>query len=133
MSLPKLSYVARDELLEGVLAFFRERTGVGVWFQDASSYTITPAEELPAFCSMLINHGRCGLSNPAVEMPTDPALPQLRMCLGGIGHVVIPVIASTPHGTPPGPGRVITEPLAVRETEGSEPLEEARPWRVNPD
>ena len=131
--LPKLSYVVRDELLEGVLAFFKERTGVGVWFQDASSYTIAPATELPAFCSILINHGRCGLNNPAVEMPADTTLPQLRMCLGGIGHVIIPIIASTPSGAPSELGRVITEPLAVRETDPSETLEEALRLHIQPD
>jgi hypothetical protein len=118
--LPRLSYLVRDDLLQVVLAHFTERTGVNVWFQDASGYTIAPETHIPMFCSILINHGRCGLANPSPPMPADPALPQLRMCMGGIGHVILPINSTSPHGVVTELGRVITEPLAVRSTEFAE-------------
>lgn len=131
--LPKLSYLVRDELLQAVLGFFQERTGVRVWFQDVSGYTIAPATEVPAFCSMLINYDRCGLKNPAVEMPADGSLPELRMCMGGIGHLIIPITATSSTGAVRELGRVITEPLAVRPTEFSETFGEAERMHVHPD
>lgn len=131
--LPKLSYLVRDELLQRVLGFFSERTGVRVWFQDSSGYTVAPETNVPAFCSMLINLGRCGLANPEVPMPADPEQPTLRMCVGGIGHVIIPIVVTTESGATMELGRVITEPLAVRETDFSETFAEARKLHTHPD
>ncbi|HEV1996912.1 MAG TPA: hypothetical protein VGR61_02135, partial [Candidatus Dormibacteraeota bacterium] len=71
--------MVRDELLQGILGFFSERTGIRALFQDASGYTIAPATEMPSFCSMLINYGRCGLINSEVKMPPDAELPHMRI------------------------------------------------------
>jgi diguanylate cyclase (GGDEF)-like protein len=131
--LPKLSYLVRDELLQGILGFFTERTGVRAWFQDAGAYTVAPETDLPTFCSMLINHGRCGLANPAVEMPPDPELPQMRICLGGIGHLIFPITVPTASGETAEIGRLITEPVAIRETDFSETFTEAQRMHINPD
>ncbi len=130
---PKLSYLIRDELLQGILGFFSERTGVRALFQDASGYTIAPATEVPSFCSMLINYGRCGLLNPDVEMPPDAELPEMRMCMGGIGHLIIPIRSTGPGGEVTELGRVITEPLAIRETDFTETFAEAEGMRIHPD
>lgn len=131
--LPKLSYLVRDELLQGILEFFSERTGVRALFQDVSGYTIAPATGMPSFCSMLINYGRCGLLNPEVEMPPDAELPQMRMCMGGIGHLIIPIRSTGPAGEVTELGRVITEPLAIRETDFTEIFAEAERIGVHPD
>ena len=112
--LPKLSYLVRDDLLEAVLGYFTERTGVRVWFQDVSGYTIAPETEIPAYCGMLINHERCGLTNHNVPMPSDPQLPQFRACIGGIGHLIMPITLSGPGGAVTELGRPITEPIATR-------------------
>jgi hypothetical protein len=125
--------LARDELLQGILGFFTERTGVRALFQDASGYTIASATEVPSFCSMLINYGRCGLLNPEVEMPADAELPDMRMCMGGIGHLVIPIRSTGPTGQVTELGRVITEPLAIRETDFTETFAEAERLKVHPD
>jgi diguanylate cyclase (GGDEF)-like protein len=130
---PKLSYLVRDELLQGILGFFSERTGVRAYFQDASAYAVVPSGEAPAFCSMLINNGRCGLVNPDVEMPQDPDLPAMRICMGGIGHLVVPIRSTGPTGEVIELGRIITEPLGIRETELTETFAEAERLRVHPD
>jgi diguanylate cyclase (GGDEF)-like protein len=131
--LPKLSYLVRDELLQGILGFFTERTGVRAWFQDASAYTVAPETDLPTFCSMLISHGRCGLSDPTIAMPADDDLPEMRMCMGGIGHLIIPITVPTASGETAEIGRLITEPLAIRETDFSETFDEAQRMHINPD
>ena len=132
--LPKLSYLVRDDLLQVVLGFFTQRTGVRVWFQDATGYTIAPEHEVPVYCSMLINHNRCGLANSAVPMPaSDPEIPQFRQCIGGIGHLIIPIIATAQNGAMTELGRLITEPLAIRETEFSETFSEAQKAHIHPD
>jgi hypothetical protein len=114
---PKLSYLVRDDLLQLVLGFFSQRTGVSVWFQDASGYTIAPEQEVPVYCQTLLNHDRCGLTNPNVEMAaTVPDMPQFRSCIGGIGHLIIPILATSTTGAVTELGRVITEPLAIRPT-----------------
>jgi diguanylate cyclase (GGDEF)-like protein len=89
--------------------------------------------EVPAFCSMLINYGRCGLNNPEVEMPPDSALPQMRICMGGIGHLIIPIRSTGPTGEVTELGRIITEPLAIRETDFAETFAEAERMHVHPD
>src|SRR5258708_6156555 len=93
---PAASHLVRDELLQGVLTYFTNRTGVRALFQDATGYTIVPATEVPSFCSMLINFGRCGLINPEIEMPSDPDQPHMRMCMGGIGPLIIPITTTVP-------------------------------------
>lgn len=123
----------RDDLLQSILNFFTERMGTRVWFQDATGYTIAPEHEVPVYCSMLINHARCGLSNPAVEMPPDPALPQFRSCIGGIGHLIVPIVATSPQGVETELGRIITEPVAIRDTTFSETFEEAQRMHIHPD
>jgi diguanylate cyclase (GGDEF)-like protein len=120
-------------MLQEILGFFTARTGVRAWFQDANAYTVAPETDLPTFCSMLISHGRCGLSNPAVEMPPDPELPQMRVCLGGIGHLILPITVQTSNGEPAEIGRLITEPFAIRETDFSETFREAQKMHINPD
>jgi diguanylate cyclase (GGDEF)-like protein len=132
-TLPRLSYLVRDDLLQTVLGFFTERTGVRVWFQDASGYTIAPETEVPIYCSLLVNHGRCGLVNPAVNMPQDPDLPHFRVCIGGIGHLIIPIVAASATGAVTELGRVITEPMAIRETQFAETFSEAQKIHVHPD
>ncbi|MGB2938755.1 MAG: GGDEF domain-containing protein [Candidatus Dormiibacterota bacterium] len=130
---PKLSYLVRDDLLQAVLAFFSVRMGVRVWFQDPSGYTIAPEHEIPMYCSMLINHNRCGLSNSAVDMPPDASLPLFRTCVAGIGHLIIPIQATTPSGAVTELGRIITEPVAIRETTFEETFEEAQKMHIHPD
>ena len=131
--LPKLSYLLRDDLLEAVLGYFTERTGVRVWFQDVSGYTIAPETEVPAYCGMLINLGRCGLTNPAVPMPADQLLPQFRVCIGGIGHLIIPITLNSGGGSATEIGRLITEPMATRPTRFEEVFSEAERLHVHPD
>ncbi len=130
---PKTGYLVRDELLQGILTYFSNRTGVRALFQDAAGYTTAPATELPSFCSMLINFGRCGLINPEVEMPSDPDLPHMKMCLGGIGHLIIPITTTGPTGSVTELGRIITEPLAIRETDFTETFSEAERMHLHPD
>ncbi len=130
---PRLSYLVRDDLLQEVLRFFTERMGIRVWFQDATGYTIAPQTEIPVYCSMLINHDRCGLSNRAVDMPADPSLPQFRACIGGIGHLIIPIVATSTSGAVTELGRVISEPVAIRETTFAETFEEAQKLHIHPD
>jgi diguanylate cyclase (GGDEF)-like protein len=125
--------LVRDELLQGILGYFTDRTGVRALFQDVTGYTIAPAVEVPQFCSILINHGRCGLNNPEVEMPPDAELPHMRMCLGGIGHLIIPIRSTAATGEVTELGRIITEPLAIRETDFTETFAEAERMRVHPD
>jgi diguanylate cyclase (GGDEF)-like protein len=129
----RLSSIVTDDLLQGVVAFFQERTGVRVWFQDASGYTIAPETQVPAYCSILINHGRCGLNNPEVDMPPSPDLAHFRTCVGGIGHLVIPIRHRTARGGTRELGRLITEPMAIRETTYDELLAESRRLHSHPD
>src|SRR5258708_14501197 len=130
---PAASHLVRDELLQGVLTYFTNRTGVRALFQDAAGYTIVPATEVPSFCSMLINFGGCGLINPEIEMPADPDQPHMRMCMGGIGHLIIPITATGPTGSATELGRIITEPVAIRETDFAETFSEAERMHVHPD
>jgi diguanylate cyclase (GGDEF)-like protein len=131
---PKLSYLVRDDLLQLVLGFFSQRTGVSVWFQDASGYTIAPEQEVPVYCQTLLNHDRCGLTNPNVEMAaTVPDMAQFRSCIGGIGHLIIPILATSTTGAVTELGRVITEPLAIRPTEFSDTFPEAQKMHIHPD
>ena len=132
-TVPKLSYLVRDDLLQVVLGFFTQRMGIRVWFQDAAGYTIAPQHEIPVYCSMLVNHDRCGLSNPAIEMPPDPTLPQFRTCIGGIGHLIIPIVSTSPTGAGTELGRVITEPIAIRPTSFTETYDEAQKMHIHPD
>jgi diguanylate cyclase (GGDEF)-like protein len=66
-------------------------------------------------------------------MPADPSLPAFRSCLGGIGHVILPVLTSGAAGGVEEIGRLITEPLAMRTTEFSEAFAEAEKMRIHPD
>src|SRR5258708_9671758 len=125
------SHLVRDELLQGVLTYFTSRTGVHALFQDASGYTIAPATEVPSFCSMLINFGRCGLINPEIEMPPDPDLPHMRMCMGGIGHLIIPITVTEPTGSVTELGPIISEPLAIRETDFTKAFPEAERMTIH--
>ena len=132
MQTPRLSSIAQDELLQGILEHFHERTGVRVWFQDVSGYTIAPATQVPVFCSILLNHGRCGLANPQVQMPDDAEVAGFRTCLGGIGHLVVPIVQRG-KGEPVEIGRLVSEPMALRETAYPELLEESRRTHSHPD
>jgi len=124
--------LVQDELLEVALEYFRSRTGVRFWFQDVSGYTIAPQTQLPAYCTMLINHGRCGLANPKVPMPAHDRLPEFRICIGGIGHLIIPITSASPSGVSE-LGRLITEPMAIRATDFTELFPEAQRLHIHPD
>ena len=130
---PRLSSIADDELLRGILRYFHERTGVAVTFQEAHGYT-APAEGGPAeYCSILAARNRCGLLRPEVEMPIDPGLRHFHSCLGGIGHIVIPVLFHARGGPVRELGRLVSEPIAIRPTQIADLLPEARSLQTHPD
>ncbi|MHB8507243.1 MAG: GGDEF domain-containing protein [Candidatus Dormibacteria bacterium] len=131
--LPRLSSLVGDELIQNVLGYFTERLGVRAWFQDRSGYTIAPETHVPAFCTLLSNHHRCGLANPAVKMPADPSISSFRTCMGGIGHSIIPVTIAGAGGELVELGRLITEPLALRSNTFDETFDEARRLHLHPD
>jgi diguanylate cyclase (GGDEF)-like protein len=132
--LPKLSYLVRDDLLQSVLGYFTARTGVRVWFQDGSGYTIAPETNVPELCGLLVNHQRCGLANPEVGMPPDGTVPSFRLCLGGIGHLIIPIELPEAGGAGRTEvGRLISEPMAIRETTFEETMAEAARLHIHPD
>ena len=66
-------------------------------------------------------------------MPAHPDLPYFRTCIGGIGHLLVPVIHRG-RGIPAREiGRLVSEPVAVRPTEFAELLPEARAMQIHPD
>ena len=130
---PRLSSIVQDELLQGILRHFKQRLGVEVWFQDPDGYTIAPETHVPEFCSILLNHGRCGLADPDVEMPADGAVPGFRTCVGGIGHLVLPITLRARDGSPLEVGRLVSEPMALRPTTFKELLPESQRMNGHPD
>src|SRR5258708_27997395 len=82
---------------------------------------------------MMSNSGRCGVINREIEMPPDPDLPHMRMCMGGIGHLIIPITVTGPTGSVTELGRIISEPLAIRETDFTEAFPEAERMHIHPD
>ena len=129
----RLSSIVSDDLLQGVVAFFHERTGVKLWFQDVSGYTVAPPTQVPSYCSLLINQHRCGLANPAVPMPASAEIPNFRSCIGTIGHLVVPIQHRGPRGEVRELGRMVSEPLAVGGTPYDELLEESQRLNSHPD
>lgn len=129
----RLSSIVSDELLQGVVKFFHGRTGVKLWFQEVGAYTVAPPTQVPTYCSLLINHGRCGLVDPQVAMPGLDEIPQFRSCIGTIGHLVVPIRLRTAQGEVREVGRMISEPMTVGASPYTEVLEEARRLTSYPD
>ncbi|MEA2684142.1 MAG: hypothetical protein QOK05_2470 [Chloroflexota bacterium] len=129
----RLSSIVSDDLLQGVVAFFHERTGVRLWFQDLSGYTVAPPTEVPRYCSLMINHLRCGLANPAVTMAPLPEIPNFRSCLGSIGHLVVPIRHRSARGDVKELGRMVSEPMAVGRAPYDELLAESHRLNSHPD
>jgi diguanylate cyclase (GGDEF)-like protein len=129
----RLSSIVSDDLLQGVVDLFHVHTGIKLWFQDVSGYTVAPPTQVPTYCSLLINHGRCGLADPQVSMPASQKIPHFRSCIGAIGHIVVPIHHRNARGEVRELGRMISEPLTVGASPYAEVLAEARRLNSHPD
>ncbi|MFN2463807.1 MAG: diguanylate cyclase [Candidatus Dormibacteria bacterium] len=123
------SSLLSDPLLKGLLGYFTTLTGVKFAPRELPVGAIQGDLAAEA-CPLLSEHGACALISGAGG---DPDIRHFHRCLGGVGHLVIPLGPRSAAAGGTGAGRIVSGPLSVRRTTMAELLEAGQALHLHPD